>query len=282
MSAIEHTAMPVLLVNCDPTDASSAHFDELASRVGFTVLDAPTRPHHVTLNWLFRALPADLVLLLDSDAEIRASSLVARLRGAFDDPVVFGSGFVEEAYWFDETGSGVHTSMKEERPWMHCVVFRTAHVRRAIAAGATFAPRTVFNDVRWSRRVSKALAARFQVARAPQLPLVGRLPAGTRARLQRADLPWLAWARSEFHGERPNYLVCDTGAVLYKWCARSLEFSGDPSGARNDDEVFHFGGVTRMRLGRAGSYVYSADELEHEVAQRLSERYGIVWREPSR
>jgi hypothetical protein len=279
-SAVRHAPMPVLFVNCDPTAASSAHFDQLASQWGFTILDAPVRPHHAALTRLFEEIRSEVVLLLDSDAEIRDASLVPALRASFAHPRVFGAGFVHGPMWLDgRSHAAPKTSMYQERAWLPCVMFRTAHVREALGAGVTFAPRTIFNDFMWSEKISKGLGARFQTDRAPKLELVRRLPEPVRTRLQRARLPALAWARRDFYGSRPNYVVCDTGADLYQWCKYQgdLVFAGNPVALRSTEQVNHLGGLTRTRLGRYDGFARRAADVEQEVIARLADEYGVEW-----
>ncbi|GMU78686.1 MAG: hypothetical protein AMXMBFR46_14810 [Acidimicrobiia bacterium] len=282
-SAITHAGMPVALVNCEPSPASTAHFDRLARRWDFAVLDAPVVGHHVALARVFRSVRSDLVLLLDSDAEIRAPELVPRLQAAFEHPRVFGSGFIHGPMWLDErSGVAPGTCLYEERPWMHCTMLRVAHVREAFAAGVDFAPRTVCNDLMWSRKISKVLAGRFQNSYVPAFRILERLPEATRARMRAARWPRLAWARRDFHGHRPNYVVCDTGADLYQWCKqrRELVYAGLPVALRSEREVVHYGGVTRMHLwGGSGGFSTHVDRIEHEVADRLARCYGVDWQE---
>jgi hypothetical protein len=283
VSAVEHAGMPVLLVNCDPTAASSAHFDRLAAKRRFDILDAPRRPHFQALNRLFRQVKADVVFLLDSDAEVRDSRFVERLRSCFDTPRVFGAGFITAPMWLDERSGGCapRTALYQERPWLPCVMFRTSHVRSALDEGITFAPRIIYNDFMWSRKISKGLAARFQTTHVPRLRLVEQLPAPLRARLRSSRLPWLEWARQDYFGFRPNYVVCDAGARVYQWCKyqRRLIFAGVDTALRTRDEIVHFGGVTRAELGRADAFTHHVADVEAEVIDRLARVYGIDWAE---
>ena len=279
-SAKRHAAMPLLLVNCDPTPESSALFDRLATAWGFDVVEAPRRTHGATLDWLFAELPADVVLLLDSDAEIRSTAFVERMWSSFGRPSVFGAGFVEGPSWLDElSGVAPHTCFYQERPWVPCVMLRTAHVRSALEGGRSFAAHRIYNDVMWSRKVSAVLATRFQTDLVPKSSIIRRLPSPVRSWLSRQDLPWLAWARRDFYGHRPNYVVCDTAADVYQSCKhqRGLVFAGFPSVLQTHDEVVHYGGVTRAHLGRGGGFKRDMVDIEDEVTRRLAEHYDIDW-----
>jgi hypothetical protein len=281
-SAVAHAQMPVLVVNCDPTSESTAHLEHLGERWDFAVIDAPRRSHAGTLDRLFRDIAAELVLLLDSDAEIRDPRFVDRLRSSFDRPSVFGAGFVHGPMWLDEhTGVAPGTCLFQERAWMPCVMLRTSHVRGALDAGISFAPRTIYNDFMWSRKLSKALSARFRSPFVPRFRWIERLPEPVRSRFDRARFAWLEWARRDFFGHRPNYVVCDTGAEMFQWCKyqQGLVFAGTSSALRTTDEIVHYGGQTRSGLG-LGTHVGSqVADVEADVIERLASIYAVDWDE---
>lgn len=279
-SAVEHAGIPVLLVNCEPTRASSAHFERIMSRWSFDLLDAPRRTHADALDQLFREIRADLVLLLDSDAEIRDAGFIRGLREWFDMPHVFGAGFVHGPHWLPEDSGGAPgAGLYNERAWLPCVMLRTAHVRAALDAGVSFRVTLTYNDVAWSRRLSKLMASRFQDAFAPRFRPLEYLPAWVRRRLQRALLPRLAWTRRDYFGLRPNYVLSDTGTHVYQWCKyqRGLQFAGVSSFLLKD-EIKHYWGVTR-RIVRGDQRPNSAllADIEQEVSRRLVDEYGLDW-----
>ncbi len=281
-SALRHADMPVLLLNCAPTAASTAHFEALlADGWKFDILDAPLRTHGATLDWVFRWIAADLVLLLDSDAEIREPGFCARLRSFFATPIVFGAGFVNGPTWLEERHGASHrTGLRHERAWMPSVMFRTAHVRAALDAGMSFETRVIYNDLRWSRKVSQLLATRFMNAYVPRAPVLSRLPARTQAGLRSASLPWLAGGRREFYGHRPNYVYCDTGTDIFQWCRYQQQwvFAG-LNVALLKDEVAHYQGVTRRALRPRQQNAAVLEDITAEVVDRLKREYGIAWDE---
>ena len=279
-SAIECAAMPVLLVNCDPTPTSTTLFRELSEEQQFDVIEAPRRTHGQTLDWLFRELESELVLLLDSDAEIRSSAYVDRMQSSFANERVFGAGFVEGPRWLTSRfGGPPQPSLFQERPWVPCVMLRTTHVRRALEAGASFEIRAIFNDFMWSERVSRLLAKRFSDASDARSRVIARLPERVRSWMSAQTLPALRWARRDFYGHRPNYVHCDTGADVYQWCKyhAGLVFAGMSSDLRTRDDVVHYKGATRRTLGYGSPGIRPIDDLENVVIERLRTRYSIDW-----
>ena len=149
------------------------------------------------------------------------------------------------------SGPPTRTALYHERPWTQCVVFRIPLVREALDHGVSFEARVIHNDVRWSPRLSRLLAGRFiGDPHAPEQPALQRLPARWQRRLRTSRLPHLAWARGDFYGHRPNYVFADMGADVYHWCRykRAMLFAGLPVKLVGEEEVFHYGGVTRLSL----------------------------------
>jgi len=158
-------------------------------------------------------------------------------------------------------------------------MLRTGHVRAALDAGVSFKFSVTYNDVAWSRRLSKLMAARFQDAFAPSIRPLEHAPAAVRRRLRQALLPRLAWARRDFFGLRPNYVFSDTGSDVYQWCKyqRGLLFAGVSSLLRKD-EVKHYWGVTRRIVpGEQDRQSTLLADIEDEVSGRLIHEYGVDW-----
>jgi hypothetical protein len=267
------TSLPALLVSCDPTSESAARFDRLMHKWEFDIVEQPVRTHGDTLDWLFDGIRADKVLLVDSDAELRDPAWIDRILGYLDHPLVFGAGFVHK------------TLMKEhilnpEHAYTPCLLLRTADVREALQAGATFRFHVVHNDFRFNRRVARVLASRLQFEGSPRNGRIERLPAPLRRRLARSTLPWLRWARADFQGQRPSVVVYDTGSEVYSWCRlrKRLLFAGLPA-AVIGDELVHYGGVTRGQVADGGGRrtPVPIGDIEAGVRERLLTEYGLNW-----
>lgn len=282
LSALRHAeAMRVLVVDCDQTPAGRDHWDGLMARWDFDVVDQPLRPHGIALDHIVPRLGCELFLKLDSDAELRSASVVVELVGRFGHPAVFGAGWLEGGWWMDERQRAApRTALYHERPWTQCVVFRAPLVRQALEHGISFEARVIHNDVRWSPTLSRLLAGRFiGDPHAPEVSVVGNLPARWQERLRTARLPWLRWARGDFYGHRPNYVFADMGADVYHWCRykRAMLFAGLPVKLVDDADVFHYGGVTRLSLSPWQTNGTRLDAISAQVRHRLGDAYDIEW-----
>jgi hypothetical protein len=280
-SAIEHLKVPVLVIDCDPSERDAALLSSLMGVIDFDLIRARTQLHGELLDGMFSQLACDIVVLLDSDAEIRNGQFARRCLTFFELPRVFGAGFVKGGpIWMKESmGATPRTGLGMEAPWTPFLALRRSHVLAALDAGATFRAHTVYNDVRFSARLSRLLATRFQNEWSPPSRLVGRLPLPIRQRLRRTSLPKLRWARREVYGQRPNYMHYDTAAEIFEWCKYQahLIFAGAHRRC-HDGEIAHHGGLTRRALNQGTSGAAPADELEGEARRRLRSVYGIDWR----
>lgn len=282
LSALRHApGMRVLLVDCDQTPAGRDHWARLLRRWDFDVVAAPLRPHGIALDHLVPGLRCELFLKLDSDAELRSPTVVDDLVGRFAHPLVFGAGWVEGGWWMGpRERAAPFTAMYHERPWTQCVVFRVPLVRQALEHGVSFEARVIHNDVRWSPALSRLLARRFvDDPHAPAWRPLDRLPAGIKERIRTSRLRRLAWARGDFYGNRPNYVFADMGADVYHWCRykRAMLFAGLPAKLVADDDVYHYGGVTRLTLSPWQSNGTRLDAITSDVRQRLGEHYDVDW-----
>lgn len=282
LSALRHApGMRVLLVDCDQEPAGRDHWDRLLERWDFDIVEQPLRPHGIALDHIVPRLNCELFLKLDSDAEIRSATLVPGLLDHFRHPRVFGTGWLEGGWWMDERQNKVpRTVIYHERPWTQCVVFRVPLVCEALEHGVSFEARSIYNDFRWSPAVSRFLAGRFiEDPHAPRVSAWHRLPAPLQERTRVAKLHGLRWARGDFYGHRPNYVFADMGADVYQWCRykRAMLFAGLPMKLVNDDDVYHYGGVTRLALSPWQTNGTQLATISSRVRDRLSSAYGVEW-----
>ena len=279
LSAIELAQLPLLLVNCDPSEESTRHFDDLMTRCGFDVLDAPLRLHGDLLDLLFSQSRDERLLLLDSDAEIRDPQLVPWMMTMFDNDRVFGAGFVEGPFWMPESWHAPAKSLLYmQRPWVPCVMLRVDAVKQALRAGRRFGPHFEPNDFWFSRRVANALAARFPAPWGRPSRTFDRLPRSIRRRASSWSLDRLRWARKPYYGVHPNMVVYDTASLVYEHLkyGEGLVFAGlDIELA--DGRVHHYGGVTRSEMFGPMPMDVRADDIEHELRDRLESRYSYSW-----
>lgn len=267
--------VPVRLINCDPSSTSHRHFEDLARKWDFEIVEQAARPHGQALDSLFRAQGPDLTLLLDSDAEVLSPDLIPRCRSYFEDDRVFGAGFINVPGWLGPAeGHGDRVAYYQERPWMPFVILRTAKVQEAMNARSTFRDFTVYNDVAASPRLSRLLAARFPGV-SPYSAQFAHLPQVLRAKLVMSPFERLAWLRSNYYGRRPNYIYYDTGASIYQFCKydRDWIFAGVDS-RLHTAEVAHYHGVTRQAMN-AGSHNATALTSVAQLVLRRLEEYGF-------
>jgi len=260
------TQTPVLLIDCESTDHSFEHFEDLSRRLGldFHWLSWPLRRHGIALDALFRDVPASTVLLVDSDVELREPAVVAQMRAALDaDAKAYGAGFVHRAEWMDARhGLPEHIGFYAERMWIPLVLLRTVRIQDAIARGAGFAQQRVFSEIPGRPVLSRWIGARFWV---PGLRNLG---------VARRDQT------------TPAFTEYDTGARIH----RCLLGAGDTFATLPDEQwrtVHHYHGVTRgrmvwarrklaQRLGLVGSANDTDQQtIDEDVKGRLRVHYGV-------
>jgi hypothetical protein len=279
LSALALAGMPVLVLDCDPSDESQQHFDGLMRSFSFDVLDAPLRRHGDTLDWMFTHTRDEQLLLLDSDAELLDGELVGWMRSMLRDPRVFGAGFVEGPFWMTKEWLAPRESLLYmERPWVPCVLLRVDAARRALQAGRHFAEQLIPNEVARSPRLSRLLAARFPQPWGTRGTGFDRLPDGLRRRISTWSLDGLRFARREYQGFRPKMACYDTASLVYEYLKvdEGLLFAGiDVELSAN--RVHHYGGITRSAVFGAMPLDTLQSDVDAEVRDRLATHYGYVW-----
>lgn len=235
-SARRFGARDILLINCDPTERSREELRRVAERTRSALLEAPVRRHGAMLDVLFTHLQDDVILLLDSDAELR-SDVPNRIRAEIGAPEVYGSGWIHGPNWlpgvFGNAGKkSIRTGWYLERPWIPCALLKRPLIAEAINAGASFREGVLPNDIPALPALNRLLLFRFYVPG-----------------LRRLRLTALERARRDYDSVRPNYCYADTGALLHQaLLRRGMRFAGPPAPLNNPD-VAHQHGATRLVLG---------------------------------
>jgi glycosyltransferase involved in cell wall biosynthesis len=258
MSALKYADMPILVIDCESTDGSMQHFAELMQRYRFDLLSAPLQNHGHTLDWLFLNIPAQNVLLIDSDLEITKPGLIELMRALIAHPQAFGSGVVHAGAWM--TAHRMPHAYYEERMWIPLTLLKMPIIRGALQHGLSFLPRGVFNDFPPSVFISRMLVKRFRV------PLVRNL-----------KLSWLNIFKRDFHGAKPSFVQYDTGAELYQHLKKEYRFMGLPMEV-GQRYTTHFHGVTRLLLNKRDTNGVELGSIAEQVARRLRDAYGTVVR----
>jgi hypothetical protein len=255
LSALRHAGMPVLLVDCESKDDSLAMFGALMERERFDLLSLPLRPHGRTLDVLFRQVRAEKILLVDSDLEILGPEILGFMRDFIDDPRTFGCGFIDGPGFLVAEPGLLHNAYYAERPWMPLVMLKVERVRQALAAGATFADKVVFNDF-----VTDGLLTRVARRARESVPILGRL------RVPGA-------LRTTYNSFRPEIVFYDTGAALYEQLRFRQEelFVGMPAHFA-PRYATHFSGVSRHVVQGGGTPI---EVIADAVRERLRAVYAV-------
>jgi glycosyltransferase involved in cell wall biosynthesis len=261
MSALRYADMPILLIDCESTDGSMQHFSALMQRYSFDLLSAPLQNHGHTLDWLFLNIPAQNILLIDSDLEITKPGLIELMRALIAHPRAFGSGIVHAGDWM--TAINMPHAYYEERMWIPLTLLNVPIIRAALQRGVSFLPRGVFNDFPPSMFISRMLVKRFRI------PLARNL-----------KLSWLNMFKREFHGIKPSFMQYDTGAELYQYLkTQQYAFMGLPWRV-GQPYATHFHGVTRRLLNKRDTNGVELARITAQVERRLRDTYGLSIVEP--
>jgi hypothetical protein len=262
LSALRYSGMPVLMIDCQGPvdDGSFEHFRALMDRFEFDLMRAPLRRHSAALDIIFKEIPAERVLLVDSDVEILNASYFPLMREFLDREQVFGSGFVEGPNWMRYQTGILRHGYFEERMWIPLTLLKTAKVREALTNGHSFAERLVYNDFAASRQLSRVLAK-----------LRYKLPW-----LAERQLSWLDAFKESHHGVKPWLIWYDTGAHLFRHLKYEAEgqFIGLPAECYRA-YARHFSGVTNNLLHPGHDLGQPLSEIEDYVRSKLRDEYDV-------
>jgi len=266
LSALRYAGMPVLLIDCESKDGSLEHFSRMLARHEFDLLSAPLRSHGATLDWLFGVIPAEKVLLVDSDVEILNGDILRFMNKFIDDDVTFGCGFVNGPFWLKDQAGILEGAYYQERPFLPLTMLKVRHVREALQHGRSFESRIIYNDFSPSSRVSRRIATlRF---RHPELKRW--LPSWRR---------WMKLFMNTYHGHRPSVVYVDTGAEVYQYLKyhREYSYAGLPD-QFHVRYMTHFFGVTRAALAGAATHGQgsSMQETLAWIRRRLRDAYAVA------
>jgi len=268
LSALRHAGVPVLLMDCESTDGSWGWFIELSQRHAFDLIKAPLHPHGHTLDNLFRHIPADQVLLIDSDLEILSPVISADIIQAAAADRCYGAGFLHAGEWI--RGGRLPSSANGfymERMWVPFACLNAAPVRAALESGSTFMHSRDYLELRGSLLLSKALYARHR------LPVVKHLKLKSLQRFrQQATVP----GNAPNLGLGPAFHEYDTGARLHEYFLHSMGLKFTNFGMDVcSSSVKHYHGITRATLSPGRDNATPPDSILKEVMQRLHNAYGM-------
>ena len=261
LSTLRHCRIPTLLIECHSKDGSVDWFRKLMEHYDFHLTLAPLSPHGELLDRIVREIPAERLLLVDSDVELMADEMIVSLRAMLNaDPKLYGSGFLHQASWFVNhyatelpLADGIGYFM--ERPWIPFTLLRTEPVRHALSLGGSFKHRIQSNEFSRLPLLSRLLWKRFQIRF-----------------FREHRLPFLDPFRELRDGVKPAYLFYDTGADIHECLTRKLQLGfGTVDASTVPWSVRHFAGVTRSVLD--GRTVVDTQDV---ASARLAEVYGLT------
>lgn len=265
LSALRYARIPIVVIDCESRDGSFDWFLGLMKDYDFHLIAAKLRHHGETLDWIFKNVRSDRVLLIDSDTEMLNSAMLDQMRRLLQSSDrLYGSGFLHPAQWLEHhyfttlpIAPGIGYYM--ERMWIPFTLLRVKPVIEALRMGKSFMHRLVLNEAAGLPLLSNLLWRRFRMEI-----------------FRRRRLSWLDPLRKTFNGEKPCYVSYDTGADLHEFLTkdRSFRFDGVEAGAI-PWSVTHFSGVTRSELGSNASYNRDHLRTTHPIIVDRLRVYGI-------
>jgi len=266
LSTLRFAQTPTLIIDCESRDGSHEWFKDLLLKYDFHLISAPLSHHGETLDWVFRNLASQRVLLVDSDVELLNDAMISRMRPMLDSsPSAYGSGYLHPAHWLDyhywtdwPIAPGIGYYM--ERPWVPFALLKVEPVRFALSRGKSFMHRLVLNEVPFVPSLSRLLWLRFRLKF-----------------FRQHRLAWLDQVRGVFDDNRPSYVSYDTGAEIHEFLTRKHALRFETVETEFVPwSVCHLSGITRgsLHAGATGDAHKLAD-AQTVVMKRLIDIYGL-------
>jgi glycosyltransferase involved in cell wall biosynthesis len=218
------------------------------------------RKHGYVLDEIFHESRDENLLLIDSDLEIRDPEVVKMMLDAVATPGVFGSGAIHGAAWLSpEHRYPENVALFRERMWIPFTMLHVASVQKALGNGYSFINHWIPNEIPQIPWLARLLRWRFYVPGVKQI---------------RAD--FLRGLRRTYGGSRPHVVCCDTGANVFCYLRdHSGERFVDFGIGHFETLVYHYHGITRLRLNRHEPNAVAVNDILQEVLQRLRQEYNV-------
>jgi glycosyltransferase involved in cell wall biosynthesis len=258
MSALRYAEMPVLVIDCMSTDGSLGWFQSLQAKHRFDLISAPLRPHGESLDAILQAARDEMLLLIDSDLEIRDASIVADMRAGATGSEVYGAGLLHRDLAPSLVAPDGARGRYADRMWIPLTLLKTAPVVHALNHGATFMHSRDYLEFPWSLFLSRLLFVRHR------LPL-----------LKGSGLNLWAAARERLHGENIAFREYDTGARVHAALVREGYTFHDLGELDFSYKVRHYHGVTRATLVDGKDNATDPASIARDVRGRLADIYGV-------
>jgi glycosyltransferase involved in cell wall biosynthesis len=227
-SVLQNTDADVLVIDCESSDGSWEHFLKIRNthneRVELAQL--PLQQHGTTLDFIFRTINSDLILLVDSDLEILNPDVYVKMVDQLNKSDAYGSGLIHSGEWMTNNSHKIAdgTTYFMERMWIPLTLLKTSKIREALANGGSFLAKREYRQTLVNDKVTQIYSKRF------------RIP-GLRNYPQILD-------SKIFDRSTPSVKEYDTGAHIHE-TSTSLGYSFESIPFEHWSDVYHFDGVTR-------------------------------------
>jgi hypothetical protein len=249
--------LPVLLVDCPHKneDNSYVYFKDLMRDVDFGLIHLPLKTHGSTLDFIFKNIKSNRVLLLDSDAEIISKDMISFLLQQSRISSFFGSGFNNE-YRKDghpDGKSNIADGLYCERMWLPCTILNVKYVREALDANISFNTKVLYSE----KPLFQAIARRYYKFKRKYSPFLPKL---------------FGFSFIYFN---PEWIFFDTGALIFQYLKyeKQYEYNGITDVLHNDYVIHKFGFTRAVISGENEQDIENTDEF---LMKRIVERYGII------
>jgi len=268
LSTIKRGGMPVLLIDCSYQNRTDDFdfFKSLMSDFSFDLFSMRLDNHGKTLDYLFRNLNTDFILLVDSDLEILDDTIVGLMRKYIQKPNVFGSGFQHGGLWlekkvhWEENRNGYY----EERMFIPFTLLNVKKIREALEFGISFDIRQEYNLLHFNQNLSRRIL---------NSPKLNKLPF-----FRNYEYNIFNIFKKVYHKKKPLIILHDTGSDIYMYLRyqKSYFFAGvDANTTIESDFVKHYSGITR-RLMYDDPYNTTSVDVEYlNIRQRLMYEYSF-------
>jgi hypothetical protein len=266
LSTIKRAGMPVLLVDCSFQNSTEDYdfFKLLMNDYDFDLISLKLDNHGKTLDYLFRNLNSDYILLVDSDLEILDDNIVGLMRKYIQKQDVFGSGFLHGGLWlekkvnWEENRDGYY----EERMFIPFTLLNVNKIREALDKGITFDGRMIYNLLPFNQNLSR------RILNSPKLNKL--------AFFRNYEYSIFNIFKKVYHKQKPLIILYDTGSDIYMYLRyqKSYFFAGvDANTTIESDFVKHYSGITRRLMFDDPYNTTSVDEEYLNIRERLSKEY---------
>lgn len=210
LSIKRHTRLPVLVINCplENDDGSYDYFVKLMKDIDFDLLCLPLKSHGSTLDYIFKNINCERILLIDSDAEILSKDIIELLLNNSRKENFFGSGFKHEHRRQMDDKYNLDNGIYCERMWLPTCILNVKHIREAINVGFSFNVATLYSNNPKLNFLARKWYHRYKISifRSKKLSFLAEL---FKFRLLNIEAEWI---------------FCDTGALIFQYLCYKKQY----------------------------------------------------------